>query len=227
MKLDFSKLSAPALSTCGTEGTAGTSSIYGDSICPPSPDDARDSLGQALRRAIKLATAGRQTSRLSHEGQITAGQRKPNIYTDVPLVPPDPPFLDDNVSGDEPEDQRQPRSLYEHRLAIEDKKRGAFCKAHREMLGGRCSRHDIMERRKPGNKAAALYDCLLWKLVRCGRTLEKAAQAEIAGGVTVGDILQSEAVNSRSVEDLYINRLALLDITENLIGAGQIWDSLR
>ena len=63
----------------------------------------------------------------------------------------------------------RPLSVYEYRLAAEAGRRAAFCENHRQQLGGTCQNFDIIERLIPGDPAAALDNCLLWRLIRSGQ----------------------------------------------------------
>lgn len=123
---------------------------------------------------------------------------------------------------------------YEKQLADEAERRADFCNIHRAMLGT-CEHFNVIERL--GNsaanstittdQAAALDACLLWRLIRTGRNIEQAAQAEIVGGVTVGDVLAWVSVNAKDVEAIRKDRRLLLTCAESLQGAGHFWETLH
>jgi hypothetical protein len=53
-----------------------------------------------------------------------------------------------------------------------------------------CSHHDITKGFQPGDRIAALNECLLWKLILTGGKIELAGSAVILDGLTVADVLQ-------------------------------------
>lgn len=76
----------------------------------------------------------------------------------------------------------------------------------------------------PGDQAKALDACLLWRLIRCGEKIERAAPAEIVGGVTVADVLRWVLVNAKDVEVIRKERRLLLTCAESLQGSGHFWE---
>lgn len=74
-------------------------------------------------------------------------------------------------------------------LADEAERRADFCERHRLLIGGDCERFNVIERLTPGDQAAALDACLLWRLIRTGQEIERAGAAEILPGTTVADVL--------------------------------------
>ena len=57
------------------------------------------------------------------------------------------------------------------------------------MLGGTCVYYEIIERIERGDQTVALNACFLWRIVNTGKNLKRVDTVEIAGGVTVGDVI--------------------------------------
>lgn len=112
----------------------------------------------------------------------------------------------------------------QRQLADEAERRADFCNIHRAMLGA-CERFSIIERLTPGDQAAALDACLLWRLIRTGQNIEQAGAAEIVGGVTVGDVQRWVSVNGKDLEAIRKERRLLLTCAESLQGAGHFWEN--
>ena len=104
---------------------------------------------------------------------------------------------------------------YQQRLIDESGRRFDFCEQHRWLLGGTCKQLEVIERRAPGNAAAALDACLLWQLIRTGQNIEAAVAVEIVAGITVRDALRWVA-NSQDVDTIRKERRLLLTVAASM-----------
>lgn len=113
--------------------------------------------------------------------------------------------------------RRQDRpASYEEQLAEEAERRVSFCVTHARMLGT-CPHFGIIEGYQPGDRAAALDSCLLWRLVRAGSNLERAGGAEIIPGVTVADVLDW-VQHAQDIDMIRAERRLLLTCTASMRG---------